>query len=450
MNAIYLGSTSRERFQDHLHLAAKYDMRLIPQLDFAYFHSNWSDEQVDSYAKTAGEFIHQHRDEPRVLAWSVREEVPAAAVDRLARYYAKIRALAPAARFNIIHNSIDAARQHPPPHAAIFGTDRYAFWFEVSGGGYLASPSFALEWTRREAAIYYDEAARRGAEYMLVVTQGGMLMPRWANEIVRDPHAAGVPGDEAERTRVAERVRQFAEDGRMGWRKFASADGQPRYNFWKYYRLPPNCMKALAWTSVLEGAKLFFVWSYTPPTKKDLELGIESSATMDAPPQEVHWMTLAGRPGLANPQLAELAAAAREIRAYEGVIMRMRNVADSPIRCEQAGVHHRAFSLPGMTGQVVVIHNANVGRWPHGSRHFFSPHDDIRIDEQGNFVGYVPFTEPLAVKLSVQGEQPMFDVRTGARISGADVSTAPGSATLVFVGPEDEVRRVQNWLKPQF
>lgn len=460
VNAIYLGGTSRERFDETLRLAARHDMRLIPQLDFAYFQPDWSDEQIASYAKTAGEFIDRYRDEPRVIAWSVREEVPAGrAVERLATYYARIREHAPAARFNMIHNSIDAARTQPAPHAAVFGTDRYAFWFEVSGGGYLASPSFALDWTRREAARYYDEAARRDAAFMLVVTQGGLLMPAWANQIVRDPHGAGIPGDERERQQVRDRVVRFAEQGRMGWRKFdgpggngSGNGGAARYNFWKYYRLPPNCVRALAWTSVLEGAKLFFVWSYAPPTKAELALDVASTARAAAPEHEVHWFTLAGRPGMANPQLRELAAVAREIRAYGRLIPRMAKLADSPIACDQAGVHHRGFSLPDVSGRVVVIHNANVGRWPHGSRHFFAPDDDIRIDDAGNLVGYEPFTEPLEVRVTVKGEGGVFDVLTGAELpgdagGGYRVRVAPGSGTLLFVGSRTEAETLRTLVR---
>ncbi len=102
---------------------------------------------------------------------------------------------------------------------------------------------------------------------MLVVTQGGLLMPQWANQIIADPQAAGVPGDGEERRKTRERIIHFAEQGRMGWRRTKLPDGTLRYNLWKYYRRPPNCMKALAWTSVLEGAKLFFCWSYDPPFK---------------------------------------------------------------------------------------------------------------------------------------------------------------------------------------
>ncbi len=158
---------------------------------------------------------------------------------------------------------------------------------------------------------------------------------------------------------------------------------------------------------------------------------------------------------MAGPQLEELADAAREIRSYEGVIARMSKLPDSPLVCEQPGIHHRGFALPGMqvTGQVVVIHNANVGKWPHDSRHFFQEDDDIRIDDQGNLVGFVPFKEPTKVRFTlgdagVSRKDKVFDLRTGEAIlannAGVfETSIPPGSGTLLYVGSQDDVRRVK-------
>jgi hypothetical protein len=291
---------------------------------------------------------------------------------------------------------------------------------------------------------------------MLVVTQGGMLMPRWANDMIADPHGAGIPGDETEQLALRARVLRYAQQGRMGWREVDGPDGRPRYNFWKYYRLPPNCMKALAWTSVLEGAKLFFVWSYAPPRRSELDLDATSSALREPLQHEVHWMTLAGRPGKANRQLEELAEAAREIRPFERLIVRMRKSPDSPITCDQRGVHHRAFSLPGIDGGVVVIHNANVGQWPHGSRHMFRDDDLIAIDDDGNLLGYVPFDEPLPVRLSLKGpaahRATVFDVLSGRPLSPdpkgmITAAVLPGSAALIYVGRNDDVGKVRALLE---
>src|SRR5690606_27544720 len=95
-----------------------------------------------------------------------------------------------------------------------------------------------------------------------------------------------------------------------------SGDQGDAYLVWKYYRLPPNCMRALAWTSVMEGARLFFVWSYSPPGADRLAMSLEDIARQ-TDRSEFAWVTLAGRPGDPNPQLEEFAQVSREIRAYE-------------------------------------------------------------------------------------------------------------------------------------
>lgn len=209
VNAIHLGGVTYlwDSWGEHLRLAKKYDMKLLPQLDFAYFQPSWTDYQMDVYAQNAANFINQHND-PAILAWSVKEEVAPGDVNRLAQYYTKIMQYAPGVKFGIVHNDISAAQAQPVPDPIISGTDRYAFWWEVSGGGYLASPSFALDWTRTQAATYYKESAQRGADFMLVTTQGGIFMPTWANQIANDTSNPA----------MMNKVRQWAADGRMGWR----------------------------------------------------------------------------------------------------------------------------------------------------------------------------------------------------------------------------------------
>ena len=122
-------------------------MKLIPQLDFVYFSAKWTDEQMAKTARRAGTFISKYVDHPQVLAWSVKEEIPRRRINRLTRYYLRILEYAPEAKFNIVHNNLGAAKDQPVPDPAIMGTDRYAFWWDTSGGGYLASPNFALNFT---------------------------------------------------------------------------------------------------------------------------------------------------------------------------------------------------------------------------------------------------------------------------------------------------------------
>lgn len=454
VNAIYLGGTTQKRFEENLRLAQEYDIKLIPQLDFAYFRGHWTDADLTHYAKVAGEFIRKYNERPGILAWSVREEVAHKDVERLAQYYTGILKYAPKAKFNLVHNNLDAAKKQPLPNPAIVGTDRYAFWWEFSGGGYLASPSFALKWTREQAGKYYTETANRGAEFMLVVTQGGMLIPETANIYTKNPEKIQYPKTEAQKRKLRQKILKFAREGRMGWKRITTPKSD-FYNAWKYYRVPKNCMKALAWISVLEGAKLFFCWSYTPPTEKILDTDITKSAMQQPAPKAVTWLTLAGRPGMTNPQLEEFSEAAKEIRPYERIITKMTKLPKSPIKTKEKYTYNNAFSFPGLEGKVVVVQNSNVGTWPHNSRYFFKDSDEIYIDDKGNLVGYVPYKNPLDVHISfrdadVAKRTRIFDIETGKELLKNNgeykVAVLPGSGKLIFIGSSEEADKLHKMM----
>ena len=450
VNTIYFGGAKRERFARTVKLFAQYGMTVIPQLDFAYFQPTWDDATIQKNALLAAEFINQFADEPNVLAFSVREEVPHSAIHNLSRYYAAILAHAPKTRFQLINSNLGAATDIPVPDPVIMGTDRYAFWWEHSGNGYRATPGFSLNWVRDQADRFYWQSAQRGAEFSLVVTQGGLLTPVSANRVAGTGELKS-PTTKEEQEKLRQRVRTFASEGRMGWGEFDTPNGK-RYNLWKYYRLPQNSLKALAWTGVLQGAKSFYIWSYTPPLKSILETDFKKAALEETPRREIGWITLAGRPGVANPQLAEFSDASREIRAYEGIITRMNRISDSLLECEEKNVFHSTFMLPGIKGRVVVLHNANIGTWSGNSAQFFKDSDDVRIDDEGNLLGYKAFDKPLDVRFTLKDKNAgIYDVRTAKKLTATNaqysVSIAPGSGTLLFIGSEAEALRMRQWLR---
>ena len=211
VNAIHLAVNFKDlRFLSVLHLAQKLNMGLILQLDFAYFQPNWTIEDISAYAKIAATFINKHKQNPNILAWSVKEEVHPDSVDKLARYHSEISKHSPGANFTVVHSRLAAASNLPEPNPTIYGVDRYAFWWEFSGGGYLATPKQALDWTRSQSRLFYETAADRKAKFMLTVTQGGMLMPRMANDMFA--------ADSADRysIKLIERVEEYANKGSMG------------------------------------------------------------------------------------------------------------------------------------------------------------------------------------------------------------------------------------------
>ena len=199
----------------------------------------------------------------------------------------------------------------------------------------------------------------------------------------------------------------------------------------------------------MEGAKLFFCWSYSPPTK--VQAGFTFRNTVHEN-RGVALYTLAN----SEPQLRELAEAAMEIRYYERIITRMAKLPASPIETKGKGTFNRAFSFPGLKGKVVVINNSNVGTWPGNSRDYFREDDPIYIDDEGNLLDYVPFEQPQEIHFSrvdSADNSPgrVFDIKSCAEIScdndGYKVAVMPGSGRLLFIGSEREAKQLHQLMK---
>ena len=107
------------------------------------------------------------------------------------------------------------------------------------------------------------------------------------------------------------------------------------------------------------------------------------------------YYTLAGRDGIENKELNEFTSTVKELEPYKYLIPQMRKVEKSVISTNKVKkFFNRSFTLHGINGKVVVINNANVGSWGANSRYFFNKNDNIKIDAQGNLIGYKPFKIP--------------------------------------------------------
>jgi hypothetical protein len=444
VNLAYYAQCDPAKFDKVLSVFQKNGIKVIPQLDFVLFCPSYSEEQMFGQAKVAGEFIKRYQNHPSIYGWSVGEEVTHENVNKMARYYSMIMEYVPDVKMVMIHNSLGAAKDWPLPDPFVIGTDRYAFWWELSGGGYLASPASALEWTRSEAEKYYKEAAKRGADFMFVVTQGGMLMPSYANAIIKKPETAIYPTTPKEQKEMQAKVLKYAQENRMGWRKFSTSKGEG-YTVWKYYRTPENCLRASAWIGVMEGARLLFVWHYNPAAQNSSSAELQDVAMMDNPPFEQYYWTLAGRPGMKNPQLKEYAEVAKEIKVYQRIITQMSKIPESPVEMVQKNTFCRAFTFPNMKGKIIVLQNSNVGTWPGESRYIFKESDPIFINDEGSLVGFVPFRKPMDISFVVKqsdSNNKVFDIKTGKEISGKEghyaIPIYPGSGTLIYLGTPEE------------
>ena len=454
VNAIHLtvASADGKDFREvWLPLMKKYGIKAYLQLDFAYFLGGrpfWTEKEENRKAKLAVKFIREFQNEPMIMAFSIREEISPAQTEAMARFYTKLRAEVPDFKIVTLHNNIAAAKKHPAPDPAVLGTDRYSFWWEFSADGYLASPSFALNWLRTQADLYYQEAAKRNADFLWVLTANtypsGRTLAAWKEFGEKKPKAFA-------------KVEQFSKEERFGWKQ-TTINGEPFIWCWRYYRPPVNCTRAMIWTGILEGARCVLFWSYTPLEKGRRDKTVEQifSDLMEKNKTkqkaktsiEFSWSTMAGRPGEPNQPMEEFAAAAEELRPYSKLICMMTKLPDSPVTTDRKKkFFNRAFSIPGYAGRAVILHNANVGAWGANSRTFFKDSDDIRIDENGNLTGYTPFTGKQDVEFSVKGSDPVFDFASGREIELSDgkgkTGILPGGGTVLFIGSRQEFERVK-------
>jgi len=457
VNCVYLGGCSPGNIDDYLAAANRHAISLIPQLDLCYFQSSWHEKDIVTNAQHACKIIKLYDNRPEILAWSIHEETSEKDIIPLARYYNMILHCAPNAKFNLIHTDIKAAQIQPPPDPLIIGTDRYGFWWEFSGGGYLASPQAALDWTRTQAAKFYEYAASRKADYMFVVTQGGLINIRAANALCKTPGEISWGSKAKDYQQMRSRVLSYAKEKRMGWR-MVTIESENYYAFWKYYCLPENCLKACAWSAVLEGARLFFIWSYNPHSKKALDAGSIEKLASDSSRSIFPWWTMAGRPGMPNRHLKELLEASQEIRRYERIITKMVKVSEHNVKTETKNTYIQSFYIPNLSGLILVLHNANVGTWPGNSHYVFKEDDRIYINDEGELEGYQPFREPLSVRFFI-GEKlaektdsidGLFDLVARQKITGKDgrysVPVKPGSGLLLFFGTNEVAQCLYEWI----
>jgi hypothetical protein len=167
VNFIYLGGVTPERFEEHLRLAEKYEMKLIPQLDFVYFLPDWSDEQMDDNARRAGQFIRKYNHYPQILAWSVKEEVARKDIYRLAEYYKKILKYAPDARFQLTNNNISCSDERTSPQSGGRRNASLRFLVDSLWGRLFGFTSFFSEMgSRTSRKVLRTSSQARGRLYV--------------------------------------------------------------------------------------------------------------------------------------------------------------------------------------------------------------------------------------------------------------------------------------------
>ena len=422
VNSIYLGGVTINNYKTFFEILKKHNLPFIVEFETAYFNPEWNDKELARNAIVAADFINKIKNKYDIIAFSIKEEVQPKDTKKLCKYYKEILKYSPDARFQLSLHKIRSAQNIIEPYPALMGAILYPFWFEETDAKYIAPPDFAMNWFNKRAADYYEVANQRNSQFMLTATQGGLLMPKRANTIIK---SGG---------KLAEKASQWANDKEMGWSGFNDSD-EINYAFWKYYRLPENCMKALMWSSVVQGAKSFYCWNYRPYLKSDLNLTLKEGAKKYKNREYYDYWNLGTKPLKPNPQLEEFAEAAQEIALFEKLIFESKKDDNSIIEIAQKQIIHSTFSHPQIKGKVVVIVNLNTGVLTSGPK-------SISIDDEGNLLHYNAHEKSAIVgfKLTTNNDSVVYELPAKQEISSNDgiysVYIKPGSGKIVLISQQ--------------
>ena len=457
VNALNMAVSNQKNFVKLLKLAEKHKLFLFLQLDFAYFQPSWTVKNMKIRAERAAEFIDKYKSHPNVLGFTVKEEVALKDVEKLSEYYKLILAKVPDAPLQLVVNYLGPAKKLPKPYPLYIGTDRYGFFFSGCCGGYLASPAYALNWTRAQTHEYYIQAAKRNAEFFLITTVNAMTAPKLSRRycIKSDFEKYISNKSEAKKKELQaqrEKYLELAEGNLLGWKKF-TRNNKTGYSYWRYYRPPAICVKAMAWISVLEGAKTFSIWSYQLKSKKRLEQTSYEASAFGPPKRESGFYTLAGRPNMPNPQFKAYAEAAKEIMPYSKIIMNMDKLKGSPLCTRTKNMFMRAYRYRGIDGYVVVAYNNYVGTCPDNKNIYLTAKTTLKLDDQANIIGFT--TETKAREIVMQQttslkDYSVFDISTGKKLSPVNGAykqkILPGSGKLLFVGTAENANKLHSMM----
>ena len=458
-NYLYVGGTSDTQLWRHLlDLCEKRHIAVVPQLDFAYLGGDPKANVKDLVAR-AVPFIKKYKDHPAVMAFSVCEEPSVNVMPVLKQYYEGILREVPDAPLLLLMNYLPQFVKMEPPYPGVMGTDRYCFWWEFGSGGGRAAPSYALRWYQSQLNSYYQLTVAYGSEFQAVFTASTLESFISPEQARLSFYPETIPAKE--RNQYFQSLQANVKNKNLGWDQ--GPDGL--YRFWKYYRPPANCVRAMAWLSIMEGARSVAVWDWSPPREDMKDFAHHSKGK----PGREYICGITGWDGKGTPQLDEYAEFVGQVQRYAKLIRVMTKEykpqekillpagqemstkkPPEPLVFEimkgKVGddlFFWRSFKVPTYSGKVVLIVNADVGSWCEGHSPAYPQGGTVyRIDDLGNAVDYTPFKEArdLACRVPLE-DMECVDLETGNPITLKDdqsmtIAIIPGGGRFLFLSPK--------------
>ena len=462
VNCIHVTIPDGATFDRYVQLAKKHNVKLLPELDFVYFRANWTDDEMAAHANKAVEFLKTWHATPEVIAWSVKEEPYTEEIEKLDRYFRLIIKGVPEVKFFLVTSGGGwlTANAADLPFALVGGDYYYFSWEQGTADKcFTRAPRFALSESRSTTELYRRAAAKFPVHRIHVFGVAPCTIPERAQGF-----ATGSTLPESwtadQKAEYIKKVTALAEKRQDGWAVYNDVPGKtgPQYTMWTLYMPPANCIKALIWGSIAEGAKVTMAFSYSPYSKS-----YNPDSPLDAIINYSHRterfsMDLGGRPDVANVHLEEYAQAVKKVRSFDGILPYLTIQEQSPLVGEPGfDIIARAFKMDGFEGQVLIVHNANVGTilCPDCKAAEKKSCEHVFIDDLGDLKYYTAQTTANTATLKLGAEwttKAIYDVSTGRQLKkstgGFVVDIGPGDAAILYVGNAADAKKISHLYVP--
>lgn len=460
INCIHITIVDPDQFGQYVKLAEKYHIKLLPELDFVYFRLHWSDQQMRENADRAIAFLKTWHDNPNILGWEVKEEPYDADIERLDRYFRMIIQGVPQVKFIMVASGGGwlSANAADLPFSLVGGDYYYFSWEQdLADKAYMRPPDVALRESRETTELYRRASNKFGVPRIHVFGAAACTIPDRAQGFA---DGSGLPESwtAEQKEQYMQKVRQLAREQRQGWSVYENVPGRdgPQYNLWTLYMPPTNCIRALVWGSIMEGANVTMCFSYDPYSRK-----YNPDSPRDAVEHyrtERFYVDLAGRPDRPNEHFAEYAQTVKSVRSYEHILSRLTIQPDSPLDGTLGdNFHARAFAINGFDGRVLIVHNANVGKILCADCRSKSLEScqHVVIDDHGELSDFIPQQTPNMSALKLRPEMKnvgLWDISTGKMLprkgSTWMISINPGDGRLVYVGDAGSAKEIHRIYRP--
>ncbi len=402
-------------------LAEKHDIDLIVQYNAAYFlpQRGRNYYHVNSLPKALS-FLEVAHGSPRLLGFSVKEEIYVPELTWMQEYHKALKRHYPQVPLYTLYNSTPALAATREPASEIVGTDIYPFLGGYYGGGrqlpsFLPPQRALRHQLLRTLRDRRDEAMRRGSEF----TYTPDMQP-----------GSWVLSDEEMRERNIPRIDYSGV--------IPLTNG--RWLLWRRYRAPANALKASIWLSAACGAKGWFPWYYSStlphpspiPESPEAPFSVDSSHTG----------------GSNSPIWQEYAQALVEVGRYEPWLLNLRADGFPRFMTEDELLIGETHRLTVGSGHVVILVNLDVGRWADYPRLDMKA-QNLDVSFHGELTGYEPLDTPRHVvfRLRMAADEVVRRLDTGEPLPGEStenggeqvfrVELGPGSGLPLYIGTDE-------------